>query len=156
MNTASSAAEPWSRRDAVVVVLCTLLGSLLVLVAWERSSHEVRFEHELPWILLGTAGVALVVAGDGAWLLSGRRALRRARRNLHGLQVLMPDLVIPEAVGSPPGDGGASSVVVLEAIPGLRRYHRPGCLLTAGKAAEPSSRAEHDAAGRIPCGACRP
>jgi hypothetical protein len=36
----------------------------------------------------------------------------------------------------------------------MTRFHEAGCSLVAGKQTSPASRAEHERAGRRPCGLC--
>jgi hypothetical protein len=38
----------------------------------------------------------------------------------------------------------------------LRFYHRPGCPMAADRDWSAASSHEHDLAGRVPCGMCRP
>jgi hypothetical protein len=47
----------------------------------------------------------------------------------------------------------AEHVVAAE---GLRRFHRPDCPIAAGRGWSPLPRRAHEAAGRGPCGICRP
>jgi hypothetical protein len=38
----------------------------------------------------------------------------------------------------------------------LRFYHRPGCPMAADRNWSAASPTDHDRAGRVPCGMCRP
>jgi hypothetical protein len=50
--------------------------------------------------------------------------------------------------------GEAAPALVATAT--MVRYHRPRCRLVTGKAVEAAGRAEHERAGRTPCGVCEP
>jgi hypothetical protein len=98
-----------------------------------------------------------------SWILSGRRALGERRAALLARMAAAapadrPDLARPTA-GDEPGLLAAGLDVTEDfpvAVAGLSRYHRPGCPLTAGRAAERAALLTHVQAGRRPCGICTP
>jgi hypothetical protein len=95
--------------------------------------------------------------GNLAWLLHGRRALGERRR------LLLPDVAEavthqPVVVGPLSTRSDATTVDdVFLAGEGMERFHRPGCVLAAGRTGwTTATRQEHEEAGRRPCGVCRP
>jgi hypothetical protein len=89
-----------------------------------------------------------------AWLLDGHRAVVELRTAV----LPHPQTVAPGvAVAAELAPLGGSAPEPLVALDGMRRYHRPGCPLLAGKATTTAaSRSGHERAGRRPCGVCEP
>ena len=141
-------AAPWGRRDLAVWALLTLAGCALLLVAWNGASNEVRFEDTMVWLQLSIWGVVVALLGDTFWFLAGRRSVRRLRRSL--LEATRPT-TRPATAQAAAAAGGLAV-----AATGMKHYHRPGCQLAQGKAVDPAAVADHQSAGRVPCGMCRP
>lgn len=150
----------WSAEDLLRWVITTGLGGIVVAVAWYVAAGEATFGQQVGPVDAALAGLVLSGIGNLAWLLHGRRALGERRR------LLLPDLgatapaldarekLVP---AGPMAPGTAPIADVFLAGEGMERYHRPECALAAGRAGwTTATRHEHEAAGRRPCGVCRP
>lgn len=155
----------WGAEDLLRWVITIGLGGIVVVVAWYVAAGEATFSQQVAPVDAALAGLLLSGIGNLVWLLHGRRALGERRR------LLLPDVVAAAAVeptvaletGGDPGalatppSGTASVEDVFLAGEGMERYHRPDCALAAGRAGwTTATRSEHEAAGRRPCGVCRP
>jgi hypothetical protein len=150
----------WGAEDLLRWVITVGLGGIVIVVAWYVGAGEATFGQQVGPIDAALAGLLLSGIGNLAWLLHGRRALGERRR------LLLPDV----AVETP---GAEESVRLLSAGPvvasaapadevflagaDMERYHRPTCALASGRTGwTTATRREHEAAGRRPCGVCRP
>jgi len=123
-------------------------GALLVGVGWYQAAGTVEFGHQVRSGVLSTAGLAAVSLTVALWTLGTRRTLERRVAAL---------LRSADALPSPaPADGGRLSGAVLVATASMGRYHRPHCPLATDKPVRAAVRSAHEAAGRRPCGVCRP
>jgi len=136
--------SPWSTRQIGQWSVLTGVGVALMSVAWNAASRELRFADMLGWLELSLAGLLLTGLANVGWYLGARRAVVRLRSALMANVAPAPVAAVTEA-GSLP----------VSADP-MRRYHRPGCQLVLGRAVNAESRDAHEAAGRVPCGMCRP
>ena len=148
----------WGAEDLLRWVITTGLGGIVIAVAWYVAAGEATFAQQVGPIDAALAGLLLSGIGNLAWLLHGRRALGERRRLLlpdvtgAGAQP-QPALLGPLAVSST----AATMDEVFLAGEGMERFHRPGCSLAAGRTGwRTATRQEHEAAGRRPCGVCRP
>jgi hypothetical protein len=82
-------------------------------------------------------------------LLAGRRAIVVRRLAVLGDLRGMP---VPAATGA----AGESTSQDLVAGEGLRHFHRSDCQMAHGRLWRLSTRREHEQAGRVACGVCRP
>lgn len=106
---------------------------------------------QLPYLVSGgLLGLALVVLGAGFLLL---HALNRQARLLRRLLERIPAAGGNGGVSSGNGEAGDDVVV---AVPGGRSYHRPACMLVAGKDPERLEQAAAAARGLEPCRLCDP
>jgi hypothetical protein len=140
------------------------LGGIVVAVSWYVCAGDLQFSQQVGPIDAAIAGLLLAGIGNLGWLLHGRRALGERRRSLLP-DVTVADLDQPASVGTRRGLGTASATITASAAvetlfvagEGMERFHRPDCALAAGRANWTAvSRREHEAAGRRPCGVCRP
>jgi hypothetical protein len=138
----------WRRADFAVLTGTVAAGLAFLAAGWWGVTGTRVFDDQVAAARLAAAGVLLALAGF-VWLtIRGRRAL--------GLRL--------RRVGDP--DGGIVDLDAVNAVAGPRsgfvaaadmtRYHRPDCPFAAGKAFTAASVADHEAAGRRPCGVCRP
>lgn len=148
----------WGAEDLLRWAITTGLSGIVIVVAWYIAAGEATFGQQVGPLDAALAGLLLSGVGNLAWLLHGRRALGERRR------VLLPDLADARAVSrgvvptppSIPADTATLDDVFL-AGEGMERFHRPGCALAAGRTGwTTATRREHEAAGRRPCGVCRP
>ncbi|WP_425555671.1 hypothetical protein [Kitasatospora kazusensis] len=141
-----------------------VVGAVLCVLGWYGVSGEALTARQLPYLASATVpGAALIVAGA---VLAAARAPGRGGpgdltdRRVEVLYTLLveqppdPDPV-PDPGAPPPGSapGGAA----LLALPEGTLYHRPGCLLVAGKdRAEPVDGPRLRERGLAPCPVCEP
>jgi hypothetical protein len=136
----------WPNRARAVWLAMVAAGGLVCALGWRAASAQAAFADQTRWSSLSVAGLLLAFSAHVGWFLAGRRAIGRRQVELLG----DPD--------APTGDGPA---VGREAVGGrvvagadLRRFHRPGCPMTAGRSWPVLDAAS--LAGREPCGICRP
>jgi len=140
----------WRAEELLRWGLTLALGAIVIGVAWYVCAGEANFSQQVGPLDAAVAGVLLAGVGNVGWLLHGRRALGQRR------QALLPDIVDVRRVSAAVEDHSATSELLV-AGEGMERYHRQGCTLTEGRTGWSSAtRAEHEAAGRQPCGVCRP
>ncbi|MGP0032697.1 MAG: hypothetical protein ACLPVF_19610 [Acidimicrobiales bacterium] len=165
---------PWSAEDFIRWVIAVALGGIVVAVSWYVCAGYASFYRQIGPLDAAVAGVLLSGLGNVMWLLRGRRAVGERRRAL--LPDAIPDAIgdsIEAAISGPVGAvrkvsgdvGGAEPRLITEKMEtgelfvsgeGLLRYHRPDCALAADRRWAGATRSEQEAAGRLPCGVCRP
>ena len=121
------------------------IGAAGLVVSWWGVSGTAKLSGLVTWVNVGVVAVVVSGLGNMTWLLQGRRAVAERRRRLLSASSFAPstpDLLMPY------GDD------VRVAVPGTTRHHRPGCAAVAGKRVERKSTAQHERAGRRPCGLC--
>lgn len=141
---------PWRAGEVTRWLASMAVGLVLVVFGWYHTGGSPFVDTQLAWISLSVAGLLLAAMGNGWWLLSGIRRIRRSRSwfltnerssHRHDHQ--------PPSVGIVRGSGLVSAA-------GMSRYHSPDCLLVAGKATRGATRSEHERRDLEPCGVCRP
>ena len=149
MNRPAAGRAPWSNGDLVRLVAVVAAGGVLCAVAWTGASGHAELKDQTGWVAVGVTGFLLAVAGQGLWLVRGRRAVTaHATRVMTAAAALSPARVGPVGVA----DGGDRLV----AAEGMRHFHRVGCPIAAGRNWTPVTRPVHEAAGRTACGICQP
>jgi hypothetical protein len=126
------------------------VGLVLILVGWWQAAGVGSVQSGLAWLNLCLAGLVVAAVGNGLWLLRARQAVSLARVSVLG--VAHPVEVAMRPMYAPSENGHAR----LAAVPGLLRFHRPGCALVAGKQVRVASRVAHERAGRQGCEVCEP
>lgn len=142
--TPSARTQPWKPGDTPAVLTLNALAAVGVVVCWVGSATEVRFHDTLYW-LQGAIVAALVASvANGLWLVAGMRQLRARRR-----------LLIETW---PRASATVATTRELEVVTAERMttYHRPSCLLVAGKALRSGTRAALERRHKRPCGMCQP
>jgi hypothetical protein len=140
------AGSPWSADQLLRAVGLAGVGLVMCVVAWGVASGKACLGDQVGWVSVGVGGLVVAFFGQAAWLLNGRRSL--GERSMHLL-------------GRPPTRAAARVGVrslsqQLVGGEGLRWYHRADCPLARGQGWPVSSLAVQEAAGREPCGVCRP
>jgi hypothetical protein len=142
--TPSTRTRPWKPGDTPAVLTLNAVAAVGVLVCWIGSATEVRFHDTLYW-LQGAIVAALVASvGNGLWLVAGMRQLRARRRVLIETWPRQP---------APTASVQEPDVVTAER---MTTYHRPSCLLVAGKALRSGTRSALERRQKRPCGMCQP
>lgn len=139
----SSVPSPWSRLDALRSALLIAVGAVLWLLGWHWVSGRPAMHDQIVPLNLAIVGLVLAGAGQAAWFLTGRRAVRRLRDALLGTSV-KPAL---HSLAHAHRDLVAG---------GERFFHRLDCALLTGRHWSPQTRESQMAAGRVPCGVCTP
>jgi hypothetical protein len=153
MRSSPSAAvrvtQLWPQPTLIMWAFLSGIGAALLVLGWAQVRSESVYADQVAGINMAVAGVILAGAGTIPMLLAGRRAV--ALRRLAVLGDLRGLPVRRSAGGS--GDPTSQNVVGGE---GLRHFHRPGCTMAQGRNWSAASRPEHERAGRVACGVCRP
>jgi hypothetical protein len=124
------------------------LGWLAMVVGWYQAAGRLRVEDQVAWAVLSVAGTTAVGLVTVLLVLAGRRAVEQRLRGVLD--------AVAENRQSTARAVASDTAAALVASDGMARYHRPSCRLTHGKPVRHSERAAHEAAGRRPCGVCRP
>lgn len=132
---------PWVVPDLLRWFGLLGLSAVGLVVAWWGVSGTARFGSQVTWVNIGVAALVIGGLGNTTWLLQGRRAVALRRRRL-----------LAAVAGSAPAIADPDETRV--AVPGTSRHHRPGCAAVVGKRVERMSAADHERAGRRPCGLC--
>ena len=148
---ATAPASPWGagetlRWPSLASGALVVVGAALVVGAWIVVSGKARFGDQIDWVGLAVGGLVLGCLGQVTWLLDGRRALAERARRLLGEPPHRVVLVARRRATS----------IEFVGENGLRWYHRADCPLAASQGWPVAPRAEHESAGRRPCGVCRP
>jgi hypothetical protein len=148
------AAQPGGRALSWALKVSVAAGAAAIVVAWAGASGTVEVSEQIDWAPLGLGGVTLMALGLLGSVLVARRAvlLRLARLTPFVAESTEP---LQADRGASHGQAGGADDVLVGAVR-MARYHRAGCPLASGKTVEPAARAEHEQAGRRPCGVCRP
>ena len=117
----------WNRRELIVSATLYVLGGIGLFIAWRGSAGEADWHDTANWLVLATASVSVAGLGILVWLALGKVRIAAAKRAVSaGLVERRRDRL-------------AAATAVLDAdfitAAGMRRYHRPDCLLMVGKEA---------------------
>ena len=170
-------ARPGGRAASWVVGILVAAGVAAMVFAWARASDTIEVSRQVDWASVGLAGVTALCLGLVGSVLIARQAVAlrlarlapvveqtRAAGQTTGAIARMTagGTAAParsngaagaEGRATAPGIAGAMALVAAEQ---MARYHTATCPLAAGKAVRAASRSDHEAAGRRPCGVCRP
>lgn len=139
----SQGTQLWQPGDTPAVLTVNALALVGVGVCWFGSAQEVRFHDTLYW-LQGAIVAALVASvANGLWLMAAMRQVRARRR---ALIESWPRQALSSVSQEP--------AVVTAAR--MTTYHRPSCLLVAGKALRSGTRSALERGQKRPCGMCQP
>ena len=125
------------------------IGVALLVAGWIQVRTESVYAEQVAGINMAIVGVIAIGAGAIPMLLAGRRAVGVRRLGLLGDLRGMP-------VRSSAGASAGSISQNLVGGEGLRHFHRAGCTMAQGRNWSAASRQEHERAGRVACGVCRP
>jgi hypothetical protein len=139
--------SPWSPADALRWIAVGLVGYVVAALGWWFASREAALDDQVGFAALGVGGCALVAYANITWLLQGRFAIVQRHRQL------LSDVIAPVSKPFDHADADDDGVV---AGPGLALFHRPDCVLVAGRGWPVLDGADGPRDGRVPCGICRP
>lgn len=154
LRRASSSGGPWRSEDLLRVLVVNVVGLAAISVAIFQTTQVSGVGGRLGWLYLGLAGVAMSGAGNGAWLLQGRRTVGLASRRV------LPDVPSSEPISPAEGDptqlvdSGVAGEFI--AVSNGSLYHVATCAFVCDREVAPASREEHQVHGRTPCGVCTP
>ena len=141
----------WRAEDVLRWAALVAAGFVMCAVGWFLAAGETNYRHQVGPANMAVAGLIITSIGHVAWTVRGRRAIGQRRRRLLGHLAASP---LAGQV-SDSWDSHMSSAPVV-AGEGMRHYHRHDCPLAAGRPWPAASAEEQEAAGRTPCGVCRP
>ncbi len=152
--------DPWS----IAAILCLFGGAVLLVVAWYDISGTADLYKQMPYLVsAGFSGLALIIVGS-ALVIAGRND--RVERRLAQLIDAITEAAGTDGTGpavdpgpteqSPPGDPLLSASETYLTVPQGTTYHRPGCLLTREKDAEPADPEAISSGDLTPCPVCSP
>jgi hypothetical protein len=140
---------PWSRGDFVRLVGLVVLGGLACALAWNGTSTRIRLADQTAWIGLGVSGFFVAAVAQFVWLVKGRRAVA-----VHGARIQASvAALIQDRIAAPTPSVSVAGFVAAE---GMQHFHRPHCPVAVGRGWSAEPRGVHEAAGRTPCGICKP
>ena len=148
-STAVRATPLWPQPTLILWAFLSGIGVALLVLGWAQVRSESVYADQVPGINMAVAGVIAAGAGAISMLLAGRRAVAVRRLAVLGDLRGMP-------VRASAGASGDSTSQNLVGGEGLRRFHRAGCTMAQGRNWSAASRQEHERAGRVACGVCRP
>ena len=138
----------WTANERKWLVALDGLGLILVLVGAYGTGGTRNLGSQTPWITVAIAGCGLPIIVHSVGYQLARARILAAAATIVSRVAFRPDRAAPGVAAA--GDQ------VLVAGPQMRLYHRSDCPFVAAKAALPSSRAGHEAAGLGPCAVCLP
>jgi hypothetical protein len=138
--------SPWSSAAARRWIAVGLVGYVVAALGWWFASREAALTDQVGFAALGVGGCAVVAYANITWLLQGRFAIVARRERL------LSDAIPPAARLDRDGYGEDGVV----AGPGLALFHRPSCVLVAGRDWPVLDRTKGTRGDRRPCGICRP
>jgi hypothetical protein len=142
--------EPWAKGDAVVVAVVLVLAVAGLVIGWFGISDTVGLNSQTRWLGFGIGALLLGGFGMVAWLLVGLRSVAMLRREV----LTELDRRHPAPARSADAAAGVTERQGYAAANGMRRYHRDGCQLLAGKDVTFTDEAAQRSAGRTPCPIC--
>lgn len=137
---------PWVVPDLFRWFFLMLTSVAGLVIAWWGESGTARLSTQIAYLNVGVVAIVLGGLGNFTWLVQGRRALALRRREL---LASIPMAALPTPLVAYP-----TSDEPRVAVPGATLHHRPSCPAVAGKRTEERSVAQHEKAGRRPCGLC--
>jgi hypothetical protein len=143
----SAADGPWRLGDALSLLTLNTVGLVLVLAGWYVAAGRLLFHDQVAGANVAVAGIIVAGAGNGVWLLTGRRALGLRRRVIAG--------TIERQYRSRPRLLTQQTTTFVAAR-GMTHYHRQDCVFAAARPVVARRRDTHEAEGRTPCEVCRP
>jgi hypothetical protein len=154
---------PWSSDHLVGVMVVNGVGLILLIGGWWKASSISSAHSQLAWLNLSVLGLVLAGAANGLWLARVRRVVTLARSAALPFgpgQPFGPSVTAaqPALAGPKPGTAATNGHGTGDLVsgPGMSFYHRPSCLMVAGKEIQAAARSRHERAGRRPCEVCWP
>ncbi|HYH48246.1 MAG TPA: hypothetical protein VEG38_01740 [Acidimicrobiia bacterium] len=132
-------ASPWTRRTRAGVAVAIGLGLALLIAGYTGADGKRDLDDEIGALNLAIAGVLVASAAEATFLLIGRRKVTLLRRD--ALTFRRDVTVVPWAASAVPTSDSTFRPALVRGtdvtVIGSTWYHRPDCLLVAGKASRP-------------------
>ena len=144
----------WSPEDVLRWIALVGGGLVMCVIAWYVAAGKTNFHQQGGQTNLAIGGLIAAGAGHTMWIMRGRRAVSERRRALLRDPVEAPLAHSVFAVW--PYEGARPQSPVTVGGEGMQHYHRADCPLAAGRDWPSAPVDEQEAAGRTPCGVCRP
>jgi hypothetical protein len=144
-NGAAEASRRWRRRSVGAFGLLAIACGGALLLAWDGVASAAEPGDAVQSAAGASSAVVLYGVIAAAFLV-----LQRSRNIARRRRLLVPFGGLPATGTSPTGPADTGQVYV---VPGLERYHRPGCAALAGVATQGVA-ADTPPAGLRPCGLC--
>jgi hypothetical protein len=133
---------PWDGRDVVRLIGLAGMAFASIVASWAGTSNQTALSEQVPWVLLGVGGVALVLYAGAGWVAQGGSVVRAEHRRLRRRAPSVLATLLPESTA----DSGWVRAT------GMTMVHRRDCQLVRGKAVDAVTGA--DSSRR--CGVCGP
>jgi hypothetical protein len=143
---------PWSPRDLLRTILLASMAAGGVAACYLEASSTINLSTQLICLAIAIIFVAIAGAGSAALLADGLREIRVRRSEV---TQQLTDAIAQRRVPAPAAPPGLDDRNLVSGV-GMSKYHRPGCLLVAGKFVDTLDRSDHLHAGREPCDICHP
>ena len=127
----------WTESVVRTAVVGNAFGGLMILGAWYRLSGLADPRDHGLWLGVAVFGLLVAGLGNALTVVAGR-----------GRITSRVGAVTIEGLGD---EGRAVATAGFVTVPGLTRYHRPGCQLVIGKDVVPVG-----SESLRPCGLCQP
>lgn len=147
-------AGPWRSEDMVRLLAANVIGLATIGLSIYQSTQSSGVGGRLGWLNLGLAGLVIGGAGNGSWLLQGRRTVGVARQAILGPAPTTSPQAHTHVTRPEPVDG-AKHLALVAVVHGSL-YHRVSCAFAHGREVTSACREEHEKAGLRPCGVCMP
>jgi hypothetical protein len=167
---------PWASDQVLGLMVVNVIGLTLVFAGWWWAAGTAKAGTQVAGLNLSVLGLVLSGGANGLWLTRQRRVVTLARGRVERMAravVLSNGSRLPVRSGVEQRSTNGNHVAVtapadrrqregldtpqgLFASPAMSYYHRPDCLLAAGKQLDAADEAAHVAAGRRPCEVCQP
>ncbi|HEY1651506.1 MAG TPA: hypothetical protein VGG09_06450 [Acidimicrobiales bacterium] len=135
--------SPWTRTDALIAAVVMAIGGVVCFAGWWEVSTRASMAEQIMPLDLAIVGLVVIGAGQVLWFLRGRRAVHTRR------WLLLGTAAAPRRA--------ATVIAGDDRLAGTERfYHRLDCPMVDDRPWGATSRAAHEASGRIPCGVCIP
>jgi hypothetical protein len=142
----------WRRGHMTKAAVLIALGTVLWFVGAYQVAGRATLERQAGPMDLAIIGLIVAGAGQVSWIADGRRRIGLRRRALIG--------VGPQhrAASREPKSAvvASSELATCFASADTKLFHRADCRMGEGREWSGAARSAHVAAGRTPCGVCKP
>jgi hypothetical protein len=135
---------PWSAEQAARLIVSNLAALAGILATAYGAASADDTPTALVWLNLSLAALAFAGVSNALWLVRVHNATSTWRADV--LDEVATTIRVPGTV-----EVTSEGYVV---VPGLERYHRPGCAFVAGRATRAAEPADAATSDLVPCEVC--